>query len=301
VIEAGIWGNTVLKAATAFAIDKATQAADLPTLTQLVDLVLLADLPEAVPPVMDRVQAEAAVASDMQHLMAALPPLANVLRYGNVRQTDLSAVNRIVAGLIARMVIGLPGACASLNDDAAATMFKHLTDVHHSIGLLQTDDYTAAWNDVLKQLSDQQGLHGLIAGRCCRLLLDQEQFTAAEAAQRMSLALSTANEPTQAAAWIEGFLRGSGLLLLHDEVLWRVIDEWLVTLSAEAFTQLLPLLRRTFSTFSRPERKQMGEKVRQGSQPSIASRTSEGAEDFDIERAEKVLPVVMKLLGLEST
>ncbi|CAG0935849.1 hypothetical protein TFLX_04699 [Thermoflexales bacterium] len=307
VIEAGVWGNTVLKAATTFASDKATKATDLPTLTQLVDRVLLADLSEAVPAVMDRVQAEAAVASDVQHLMAALPPLVNVLRYGNVRQTDLSAVNHIVAGLIARMVIGLPGACASLNDEAAATMLKHLTDVHHAIGILQNDAYTSAWHGVLKQLSDQQGLHGLIAGRCCRLLLNQGQLTASDAAQHMSLALSTANEPTQAAAWIEGFLRGSGLLLLHDEALWRVIDEWLVTLSADAFTQLLPLLRRTFSTFSRPERTQMGEKVKQGAgnsmQPHGGASREAGSDtqrsDFDVERAEKALPLVMKLLGLE--
>jgi hypothetical protein len=74
--------------------------------------------------------------------------------------------------------------------------------------LLQNDAYTSVWHGVLKQLSDQQGLHGLIAGRCCRLLLDQGQLTASDAAQHMSLALSTANEPTQAAAWIEGFLRG---------------------------------------------------------------------------------------------
>lgn len=300
VIEAGIWGSTVLKAATAFAIDQATKAVDLPALTQLVDRVLLADLSEAVPAVMDRVQAEAAVASDVQHLMAALPPLANVLRYGNVRQTDLSAVNHIVAGLIARLAIGLPGACASLNDEAATTMFKHLTDVHHAIGLLQNDDYTATWTDVLRQLSDQQRLHGLVAGRCCRLRLDQSHFTLTEAAQRMSLALSTANEPAQAAAWLEGFLRGSGLLLLHDEALWRVIDDWLVALSADAFMQLLPLLKRTFSTFSRPERKQMGEKVKQGGKRQEVGSNLPGI-DFDMERAEKVLPIMMKLLGLEST
>jgi hypothetical protein len=233
--------------------------------------------------------------------MAALPPLANVLRYGNVRQTDLSAVNHIVAGLIARIAIGLPGACASLNDEAAAMMLKHVTDVHHAIGLLQDDAYTSAWHGVLKQLGDQQGLHGLIAGRCCRLLLDQGQLTSDEAAQHLSLALSTANEPPQAAAWIEGFLRGSGLLLLHDEALWRIIDDWLVTLSTEAFTQLLPLLRRTFSTFSRPERKQMGEKVKRSRQPAIVGSTNADTEDFDSERAEKVLPLLMKLLGLEST
>ena len=59
----------------------------------------------------------------MRHLMQALPPLASVLRYGNVRQTDTAMIAQVVDGLAARVCIGLPGACAALNDDAAAEMF----------------------------------------------------------------------------------------------------------------------------------------------------------------------------------
>ncbi len=300
-IEAGVWGNTVLAATTAFAIDTANHAEDLPALTRLVENVLLADLPHAIDPVMVRVQAQAAVASDTTHLMAALPPLANVLRYGNVRQTDVSAVGQVVDGLVARISIGLPGACASLNDEAAATMFDHLTGTHHAIGLLQNDEHTAVWRGTLNRLLDQSGVHGLIAGRCCRLLFDQQHLTADEAARRLSLALSIATEPAQAAAWINGFLRGSGQLLLHDDGLWRVIDAWVTDLTPDAFTALVPLLRRTFSTFPAPERRQMGERVKEeaGSKRQEAGGKSE--DNFDIERAEKVLPLMAQLLGLAET
>ncbi len=37
----------------------------------------------------------------------------------------------------------------------------------------------------------------------------------------MGLALSPGTEPRQAAAWIEGFLSGGGMLLVHDERLLR--------------------------------------------------------------------------------
>ena len=52
----------------------------------------------------------------------------------------------------------------------------------------------------------------------------------------------------QAAAWLEGFLHGSGLLLLHNETLWEILDQW-VAADGEAFNPLLPLLRRTFAQF----------------------------------------------------
>jgi voltage-gated potassium channel Kch len=46
-------------------------------------------------------------------------------------------------------------------------------------------------------------------------LLEAGVFDAEEAARRLGLALSTAVDPAQAAAWVEGLLKGSGLLLLH--------------------------------------------------------------------------------------
>jgi hypothetical protein len=302
LIEAGVWGHTILDAAAAFVRDGAEKAPDLPTLTRLVDQALLAELPDAVRCLMDRLQAEAAVASDVAHLMEALPPLANVLRYGSVRRVDAEVVRHVVDGLVARIAIGLPPACASLNDEAARAMMPRLAAVHGVIALLQDEGHQAAWRGVLRQMSDQPSLHGLLAGYCCRLLLDAAVFDAEETARRMSLALSPANEPAQAAAWVEGLLQGSGLVLLHDEPLWQVLDGWVSEISGDAYTQVLPLLRRTFSRFSAPERRAMGERAREGRAyaPSGRPRGVFPEADFDETRAEAVLPLVARLLGVES-
>jgi len=298
LIDAGIWGNTILDAATAYTRDAAEKAAELPALTRLIDQVLLADLPDAITYLMIRLQAEAAVHSDVGHLMEALPPLANVLRYGNVRKTDTSIVSHVVDGLVARICINLPGACSSLDDDAAAQMYERLNHMNSAISLLQNEEYVASWRQVLTHLADKEGnLHNLLAGRSCRLLLDAGVFDAEEAARRMGLALSTATEPPQAAAWVEGFLKGSGLLLLHDDKLWQVLDSWVTQLKDDTFTALLPLLRRTFSTFSAPERRQMGERVKRGDS-SLAAGVEE--REFDERRAETVLPIIAQLLGANS-
>jgi hypothetical protein len=296
LIEANVWGNTILDAAAAYTRHTAEQTTELPVLTRLVERALLADLPEAISQVMLCLQNVAALTSDVPHLMDALPPLANVLRYGNVRQTDTSMVRRVVDGLIVRICIGLPAACATLNDEAAQAMFERLINVHRTMTMLQNEAHLVEWRSVLLHLTDQAGLHGLLAGRCCRLLFDQAMLPADEVARRMGLALSPANEPSQAAAWLEGSLHGSGLLLLHNDALWQILDAWVVSLQTDTFVQLLPLLRRTFATFSTPERRQMGERVKRGSGvrgqgPGIGDQA-----EVDVMRANKVLPLAAQLL-----
>ncbi|MDJ0736858.1 MAG: DUF5682 family protein [Nostocaceae cyanobacterium] len=296
LIEAGIWGNTIRDAANSKACDIADKGTELPILTELLNQVILSDLSDAVVYLMSRLESVAALTSDVTHLMAALPPLANVLRYGNVRQTDTSMITHVVDGLLVRICISLPGACASLDDDAAMAMYDNIMRVNSAIAILQNPEYLASWQQVLTQMADNQGLHGLIAGRCCRLLLDAGVFDVTEAAGRMGLALSTASEPSQAAAWVEGFLKGSGLLLLHDDNLWQLLDNWVTELADDAFISLLPLLRRTFATFPAPERRQMGEKVKAGDRKKVKHNTSRNSE-FNQENAALILPVIAQLLG----
>jgi hypothetical protein len=90
-------------------------------------------------------------------------------------------------------------------------------------------------------------------------------------------------------------LRGSGQLLIYDEMLWNLIDGWVSELNAETFQQLLPVLRRTFASFTAPERRQMGERVKQGQAalPTVAT-----VNDLDGNRAASALPLVAMILGL---
>ncbi|NEQ48481.1 MAG: hypothetical protein F6K00_35115 [Leptolyngbya sp. SIOISBB] len=293
VIEAGHWGNTVIAAATATVQAQAAAAQSLGYLTDLLDQVLLAALTDVVAPLIEQLQEIAAVASDVTHLMAALPALVNVLRYRDVRQTDSATVAQVVDGLVARICIGLPGACASLDDDAAARMLQSINQTHSALKLLQQESHLQSWSATLQHLANRMNLQGLVTGRCCRLLLDEGTLPPTEAAKRLSLALSLATEPPQAAAWVEGFLQGSGLLLIHDDAIWQVLDDWVTQLSAETFTALLPLLRRTFANFTAPERRQMGERVRLGRQELAAE-----SRESDHDRADAALPLIAQLLGL---
>lgn len=297
LIERSLWGNTVEEAAAAFAVDRGRNAADLPALTRLLDEAILAGLAAAVDHLLFELQARAAVSSDLRHLMEALPPLARVSRYGDVRGTRAADVLPLVRGLFGRIAVGLPGACSSLDDDAAARMIESVGRVQESLDLLDLADLRDEWREVLGRLADLEGAHGLVRGYACRLLLDQGALEAEEIGRRARLSLSPVVPARDAAAWIEGLLRGSGLLLLHHDGLWVALDVWLSGLSEEGFTEVVPLLRRAFSGFQGPERRRMGEKVKHlGRGAAPAARPA--AADVDAERAARVLPVLAQILGV---
>jgi hypothetical protein len=297
LVSAARWGNTVQSAASAYTADRVATAADLALLTALLDDALLADLPEAVAALMSVIQERAAVGGDVLQLMAALPPLARVSRYGNVRQTDVQLVLEVVDGLVARICVGLPAATSSLNDDAARQVFDLIVDANDAIALLQQERHSELWFGTLRKLADQQGLHGLLSGRATRLLHDRGVSAPDETARRMSLALSSAAGPVHAAVWIEGFLRGSGILLIHDESIWTLMDDWVCALGSDRFLETLPLVRRTFATFPAPERRQMGSRVKRG--PVSAVSRDVGDSDFDYVRADAALPLLARVLGVE--
>lgn len=297
VIQAGIWGSSVAGASAGKAVHNALATDELPSLSSLLDAVLLADLGEAIAPVMKRVEDVAATSNDAAHLMDAMPPLARIYRYGDVRGTKVDAVAPILEGIATRLWINLPPACSAQNDEAAREYLPKLQAVAGALSIWNNDEANQNWQGALQAIARRESMPGLLAGLAGRLLLDAGALDDEQIASLLALSLSSANEPARVAAWIEGFLGQSGLLLLHDDRLWNAIDEWVCSLTPEAFIPILPLLRRTWSQFPAGERRNMGERVRQASSSSQRASSVDG-ENFDWERAQSVLPVLSKLLGV---
>jgi hypothetical protein len=295
LIEASMYGTTLPEASTAFVRGAVAKTTELRPLTQLVEATLLAELPAATVDVMRALEARAAVGSDVAELMEALPPLARVVRYGNVRATDVAAVAGVVDGLMVRITIGLAGAVASLDDEAAGEMAARIADVHGALALLERADLREQWQSALAAIVARADVHGLVGGRSARLLLDGGALSSEAAARRFSLVLSPGTLPAHAAAWIEGFLTGGGLVLVHDEALLGVLDDWIAGVGEDAFGDALPVLRRTFATFATAERRQIGARLKRGARAASAA----GPEgDLDHERAALVLPLLRQILGV---
>ncbi len=297
VIEAGLWGNTVLDAAGARAQQRAREAQDLQQVSELLADALQASLSAAaLAALLARLETLSASTRDVTHLLTALPPLVQVLRYGNVRRTDTAQVRGVVHQLLPRLCIGLPLACAGLDYDAARELLPRLEAVHQALPLLQDPEREADWHAALAVVRRNAASSGLLAGAAARLLFDAQQLDAEAAGTALGLALAPAQPTDYATAWIEGFLSGSGLLLVHHRPLFDLLDTWLGRLPEDTFREIVPLLRRAFADFSAPERRQVLELAVQGGQPAAAVAASEAS--FDMERGLRVLPVLRELLGV---
>ncbi|NEW40367.1 hypothetical protein GV792_11515 [Nocardia cyriacigeorgica] len=298
VIEASRWGTTVRSAAETKLLD--TAARDDRTVGDLTDalgLALLADLGGATTELIRRLESVAAVDHDVTHLLAALPGLVRTLRYGDVRGTDTAALTHVADGMLIRICAGLPGAVTGLDTDAAQELRALIDAGHTTIHIRDDAEARNAWLATLRRIADRDDVHGAIVGRTVRLLCDAGRIDATESARRLAAALSIGSTAAAKAEWIDGFLGGRGLLLVHDRALLRLVDDWLGSLDDDQFVQTLPLLRRTFGAFESGERRAIGAAVRNG----VSSDGDDGTvRPLDVDRGARAMRVVADILGVGS-
>ena len=292
IVEAANWGNTVEQACFRKIYDQKLDQLSLSELTTLLEKVFLADLEELVPVLTATLSNQVAMSADMLRFLEILPSLINISRYGNVRQVDGELVSKVIDDIFPRLLIGLPGACVHIEDEFAETIFQQLIRVNAVIQLMGPA-YTSEWEKMLVRISGQETIHPKLKGITTRILFDNQGIDLLKASQLMGLALSASVSLNEAAGWVEGFLHGSGLLLIHNPALWKMIDQWLKTLSEDQFTEMLPVLRRTFSQFSPAERRQMGEIAQKGPE---AFRLKESLA-LNEENVRKVIPIIRGILG----
>ena len=174
IIEANVWGNTVEAGATAKIVSDAQAGSDLSALTSLLETAIVAGLEAAIDPLLDQIQAASAAAADVRHLMNALPPMARVARYGDVRGTQAAHVEPIFRRMFDRALVGIAAACSALDDDAAQRMLESMSNVNEALQILSRDDLESDWRGCLDRLMNKS-VHPLVCGWCCRLLLDAGQ------------------------------------------------------------------------------------------------------------------------------
>ena len=287
IIEAGMWGNTVETAATNSIRKQAFEAEELAKLSALLDAAIDADLQGALPYLVKLVKDKSAVTKDVLDLMRTLPILVKKLRYGTVRKIDLSSIELVVNQILPRIFIGLPSACQHLDDDAANEVFELLQATNRSISLLDNEFYLESWHKTLSKIADNQSINGKIAGGAIRILSDRNILSIEKTGEKMAFALSLSRDITDAAQWIEGFLHGSGLLLIYNYSLWNILDSWVKQLPMDKFNDILPLLRRTFSDFDTNERQKMMDLAKKG---QITATKKETESVLNEERVAVILP-----------
>lgn len=296
LIDKAFLGNTVEVAAQAVILRDCKETQEVSEVAALIQKSIPAELFENLDDLLDRINELSSISSDIIDLMKAVPQLVEVSRYGDVRKSDLTVLNTVVQQLLVKIFIGLPNAAYGLDEDSSTTMFTLIARLNDSVRLYEDESVQQQWYDTLHKLIDKDGVHSVILGCVCRLLLDAQQLTVEETDRRIAYALSTSNDPHKVAFWLEGFLGGNGMILIYDNRLWNLLYSWVASLPDSVFDELIVLLRRAFSKFEFGERRQIGDKARRGIATEAAPIVA-GDELFNVEQARAILPVVKELLG----
>ena len=258
LVENLVHGSTIAEAAAGRLIETMQAEADLGTLAARVRDAMTANLPHAAEIGIALLEAKAALTSDCGALLAALPPMSDILRYGEARAGTAEHLAELMPRMVVQTAVALPYAARNLDTEAAATLRAQILGAESAIGLAQLDgDIVAAWHNALRNLLIDPQTTRLVAGAAARLLYEAELLGAEAAAELLARMLSPGTPVADAAGFFEGFLEGAGQRLIHDAALRDAVDMWLIGLDDESFTANLPLFRRVFAALDRAERRRL--------------------------------------------
>jgi hypothetical protein len=267
IIEAGTYGNTLRQAANNFCIKKATVSEKLRELSILFNLIIKADLIESSDFLIEKLKSIAALTTDIQSLLETIPDLIYSYRYGDVRNSDNNTLKNLIEDIIPRICAGLNSVCQSLDDDSSEQMLRLILSANRSFNILEENIYEKQWFRALEQITTSNNIHGKIKGLASRLLMDSDLNNMEQTADIMSFELSVTANLKNAADWLDGFMQGTAMLLIHHPLLWNILDNWISEMSEDNFIKLIPLIRRSFAKFSQPEREKLLELAKYGSKP----------------------------------
>ena len=199
IIEHAIYGNTLLEAVPNYVQAQMQEHPELKFITKLLEQVMTCDLPDLVAQMSARINDLAAQASDMRVLLESLPPLCAVVRYGNVRKFDFSAVRDMLETMLTRINVGGFLMCININDDAARELKDHLGQVNLALNTLNDEACSKIWHDFITKVQASGKVHPLISGCTTRLMRDHHTITNELILQALSYYSSVGNTPNDIA------------------------------------------------------------------------------------------------------
>jgi hypothetical protein len=293
--EALVYGVTIEQAAGNATLKKARETTSITELASLIQRALVSDLPETAASCIEQLQAVAVNSSDITDLMKAVSPLVRVLRYGTARRLPEDALRSLILSISVEINAGVRMGSRRLDEETTAARMAAMEAYDEALRLFGDDGLTSSWRNELGKVVDDDQVTSSIAGLSLRRLHDVVAWEPERVAAEFSRHTSS-RQPKESGAFLEGFLRGGSEVLLQDEPLLQLLDAWLCELSETDFTDSLPLLRRSMSSFDTVARRRVLEKVQRGRRQGTSAASPLAPESNPA--FEAALPLLYKILGL---
>ncbi|MGR8930794.1 MAG: DUF5682 family protein [Gammaproteobacteria bacterium] len=293
------FGPTIERASYNAALGQIHQSQTIADAASLIESCLFADLPQAAELAISRLESLSVQGNEVAYLIDGVIPLIFILRYGTARPIPENSLRALASSMVREALIRLPYASHNIDEQAAAAMMKRLAELQHALPLFDDESILMQWRNVLHRLLAGALCHPGIRGLAARFLHDDGQLDNEELHKLLAGALSYGTPALDGARWLEGFLAGSADIILVDDTLFGLMDQWLMDLSDETFMEALPLIRRAFAGFGTSQRQRLLHKVRSGS----GSQSAHIGYEIDAERGHKhfqqAVPLLELILGLK--
>lgn len=300
--EAIRFGPTIEGAAHGAAKEAIEHAQTIADASTLIERCLLSDLPQAAELAMAKLQSISVQGNQISYLIEGVIPLVSILRYGTARPIPKETLKTLTLEMMREILIGLPYATQNLDETEAESMRGKLADLQQAFTLLEEQSLSEQFYSVLGVLLSSDTTNPGIRGLAARFLYDQNHLQAEKLHTLLVSALSYGTSPIDGAQWIEGFLSGTAEIIILDDTLFSIMDDWLMSLEEENFLETIPLIRRAFSNFDASQRHRLLNKIRSSDGQKDTHPTSNSYSIDDEQGAEyfaKSLPLLMTILDLQ--
>ncbi|WP_249861365.1 DUF5682 family protein [Paenibacillus konkukensis] len=257
-VESVLKGETIELAAAFVIKERLEQCAEIREASRIIRAAYECGLPDAMEQARQELQRLAVEAGSVPQLAAAAVELSVLIRYGDLRKVDTSALLPLLQLLFLRGALLLVDA-AGCSDEAAAGIAQAMGELH---GIAQehydhVDD--ALWLRQLQALASRDDRNAKLSGLAFALLLERNQLGSEQVSREVSRRLSPGIPADLGAGWFEGMSMRNRYALLSRTGLWEQLDDYIRSLEGAEFHRSLVFLRRAFGSFEAREKQLVAE------------------------------------------
>ena len=290
LIEAGFWGTSIEEAV----VNKISQTLfNSPTLSEisiLIENLIAANLPQVLTSVFKRISELLHSEEDLHMILEVMVSLLHSNRYGGITELDRQSVHSIIDRILVSLHSELSQACSFIELELASAYSMQIKQCDVLINHSNQEQWVGIWREILLNLGSRESVHPLIRGVCTAINVDRELLSDTDVEKILSHVCSPAYDEMHTALWLEGHFTNRGMILLHKTQLMRLVDHWIQSLSKERFTELMPILRRSFAHFDKHEKEAIYKAVEDGIPDDDLSNQSQ------VEEQTRQIPAILDTL-----
>lgn len=242
-----------IEVGAAFALaERLREAEDVGAATSVLLNAANCDLHDALTVALRRVQELAVDDSAYASIGLGIANIAELIRYGSVRQLDPAPLRPILQQLFVRATLLTFGACVCADD--AIGMIRGALDQVHEVAFLGEEGIDAnAWVAALTDVSESDNRNAFLSGYATALLLERGQMDDLVLDAEVQRRLSPGTEASVGIAWFEGLVQRNRASLFMRKALWATLAQYVDALDDDEFRHTLLYLRRAFAKFEKGE------------------------------------------------